>query len=85
MTEIIQSDLPELARTINRAQANVESLLNEALGHALEAGSALIQAKSLVRHGEWQEDADQRLEPLRRGGGSLVRGHPRGGGHGQEG
>jgi len=54
MQEVIVSTLPELARTINRAQQNVDSLLTEALGHALEAGNALIHAKALVDHGQWQ-------------------------------
>lgn len=55
MTEIIVSTLPELARTINRAQANVENLLNEAVENAVIAGQALIEAKAQVKHGEWQD------------------------------
>lgn len=54
MTELIRSDLPELALAINRAQQSIESAISQALGHAIEAGQALIDAKALVKHGEWQ-------------------------------
>ena len=47
MSEITVSILPDLARTINQAQQNGESLLTEALSHSQESEEALNQAKPL--------------------------------------
>ena len=55
MNELLKSELPELARTINRAQADIESALNQAVENAVIAGQALIEAKAAVKHGEWQD------------------------------
>lgn len=53
--EISTATLPELAQSINRAQSRIESLLTDAVENAVTAGNALICAKALVLHGEWQK------------------------------
>ena len=46
-------DLPMLAREIIRTNQLVEDSKNKAVFHAIECGSALIEAKALCKHGEW--------------------------------
>src|SRR5262249_2583282 len=45
--------LPILASEIRRAHADVQEAAKTAAERAIEAGRALIEAKSLVKHGEW--------------------------------
>jgi Protein of unknown function (DUF3102) len=45
--------LPILAEEIKRAHAGVEAAVKIAAEHALEAGRGLIEAKALLKHGEW--------------------------------
>ncbi len=45
--------LPILAAEIRKAHAGVEDAARTAAEHAIEAGTALIEAKALVKHGEW--------------------------------
>jgi hypothetical protein len=45
--------LPILAEEIKRAHAGVKAAVQVAAEHALEAGRGLIEAKALVKHGEW--------------------------------
>jgi Protein of unknown function (DUF3102) len=45
--------LPVLAAEIRRAHADVQEAAKTAAEHAITAGHALIEAKELVKHGEW--------------------------------
>jgi Protein of unknown function (DUF3102) len=45
--------LPVLAAEIRKAHADVQEAAKTAAEHAITAGHALIEAKSLVKHGEW--------------------------------
>jgi hypothetical protein len=45
--------LPVLAAEIKIAHAGVKSAAKVAAEHAIEAGQALIEAKALLKHGEW--------------------------------
>ena len=45
--------LNDLARRINAEHGQCETSLNDGLRHALEAGRLLLQAKSLLCHGQW--------------------------------
>jgi hypothetical protein len=45
--------LPALAAEIRKAHADVQEAAKTAAERAIEAGHALIEAKELVRHGEW--------------------------------
>jgi hypothetical protein len=45
--------LPVLAAEIRRAHADVQEAAKTAAEHAIRAGHALIEAKKLVKHGEW--------------------------------
>ena len=46
-------DLPMLAGEIIRTNQLVEESKNKAIHYAIECGAALIEAKSLCKHGEW--------------------------------
>jgi Protein of unknown function (DUF3102) len=52
-TDIASNRLPILAAEIRRAHGDVREALKTAAEHAVDAGRALIEAKSLVKHGEW--------------------------------
>jgi hypothetical protein len=45
--------LDELAEEIGQEVQLAEQAWRDALGHAIKAGQALIEAKSLVKHGQW--------------------------------
>ena len=45
--------LPILAAEIRRAHADVQEAAKTAAEHAITAGHALIEAKALLKHGEW--------------------------------
>ncbi len=45
--------LPVLAAEIRRAHAGVEDAAKTAAERAIEAGQALVEAKALLKHGEW--------------------------------
>ena len=45
--------LPALAAEILKAHADVQDAAKTALERAIAAGHALIEAKALVKHGEW--------------------------------
>jgi hypothetical protein len=45
--------LPVLAAEIRRAHADVQEAAKTAAEKAIQAGHALIEAKELVKHGEW--------------------------------
>ena len=45
--------LPILAAEIRKAHADVQDAARAAAEHAITAGKALIEAKGLVKHGEW--------------------------------
>jgi hypothetical protein len=45
--------LPVLAAEIKRAHAGVEDAAKTAAERAIEAGAALLEAKALVKHGQW--------------------------------
>lgn len=45
--------LPDLAARINNATGAAESSAKSAMQHALEAGRLLVEAKTLVQHGQW--------------------------------
>lgn len=45
--------LPVLTEEIRRAHADVQEADKTAAEHAIEAGHSLIEAKSLVKHGQW--------------------------------
>jgi hypothetical protein len=47
-------ELVALGREVAHCHEQVRASLASALEHALQAGDALIRAKQLVRHGEWQ-------------------------------
>ncbi len=47
------NQLPVLAAEIRKAHADVQDAAKTAAERAIEAGHALIEAKALVRHGEW--------------------------------
>ena len=51
-TEIIE--LEDIATEINTAHNKVVEACRASVGHAMKAGELLIQAKSMVVHGEWQ-------------------------------
>jgi hypothetical protein len=54
MTEETMSNrLPVLAAEIRRAHADVQEIAKTAAERAITAGKALIEAKELVKHGEW--------------------------------
>jgi hypothetical protein len=54
MTEANESNrLPILAAQIRRAHAEVQEAAKTAAEHAIEAGHALMEAKTLVKHGGW--------------------------------
>lgn len=53
MTEQLSNRLPVLAAEIKIAHAGVNSAAKVAAEHAIEAGRALIEAKALLKHGEW--------------------------------
>lgn len=46
--------LSSLAQRINEANQNAHDSSKKAIYYAIECGDALINAKSLVKHGEWQ-------------------------------
>ena len=48
-----QKRLDKLAVEINREHSKVEKYMSQAVTHAIAAGERLIEAKSLVKHGEW--------------------------------
>lgn len=48
------ADLTSLAQRINEANQNALASSKKAILYAIECGEALINAKSLVKHGEWQ-------------------------------
>ena len=50
-----KTDLAELASKINAAHDGVRTALRNGLGHAIEAGKFLLQAKLLVKFGHWEE------------------------------
>lgn len=52
---VIDDALPGLANKINEATTAAESHARSAMQYALTAGELLVQAKSLVPHGEWQQ------------------------------
>jgi hypothetical protein len=45
--------LPTLAAEIRKAHADVQDAAKTAAQRAIEAGHALLEAKGLVKHGEW--------------------------------
>ena len=47
------NQLPVLAAEIRKAHADVQDAAKTAAERAIEAGHALIEAKALVKHGEW--------------------------------
>ncbi len=47
------NQLPVLAAEIRKAHADVQDAAKTAAERAIEAGNALIEAKALVKHGEW--------------------------------
>jgi len=49
-----REQLPELAQRINESTSRAEGAARTALSSALEAGEALITAKKLVAHGQWE-------------------------------
>jgi hypothetical protein len=51
--EIMPARLAVLAERANVEHHAFETTQSAALAHAIAAGTALIEAKSLVRHGEW--------------------------------
>jgi hypothetical protein len=51
--EIEQRRLPVLAVEIGQEVRKAEEAWRDAVGHAINAGEKLIEAKSLVKHGEW--------------------------------
>jgi hypothetical protein len=53
MSEIEPHRLTVLADEIAYEARRAEDAWNDALAHAIRAGELLIEAKSLVRHGEW--------------------------------
>ncbi|MEI8019556.1 MAG: DUF3102 domain-containing protein [Schlesneria sp.] len=52
MTEI--SKLPELAKTANQFHASAQKAFGQGLNFARSAGNVLLEAKSLVAHGQWE-------------------------------
>jgi hypothetical protein len=52
-TTTTQVDLEQFAAAIKTAHAQVRTALSGAIQHALTAGSTLIKAKALLRHGGW--------------------------------
>jgi hypothetical protein len=53
LREIERRRLPALAGEIAEHALAAEKAWRDALGHAIAAGEKLIEAKSLVKHGEW--------------------------------
>lgn len=47
--------LPVLAEQINAEHSNAEIALSKGVEHAARTGQLLIEAKSLVKHGEWTQ------------------------------
>lgn len=52
---VIGRNLRELAAAANREHGAAVGAATEALGHAITAGEALLVARDLVPHGEWQQ------------------------------
>ena len=48
-----QLSLADLACVVREALAGLQAAFSNAVGHAIDAGRALIVAKERVRHGEW--------------------------------
>lgn len=53
MSDIGSNRLPELAAQIRVAHSGVEAAAKIAATRAIEAGQALIEAKALLKHGQW--------------------------------
>jgi Protein of unknown function (DUF3102) len=53
------TDLAGLARRINAAHSKMQAAMKSGLGHAIEAGRLLIEAKAAVDHGDWLHWLDQ--------------------------
>lgn len=53
MTAPQSNRLPVLAEEIRKAHADVQDAAKTAAGRAIAAGEALIEAKALLKHGEW--------------------------------
>lgn len=45
--------LQAIAKTVNAEHAAIEAALRDSLAKAVKAGELLLEAKSLVRHGDW--------------------------------
>ena len=64
MSEVERPDA--LAGRINAEHRACVGAMNGALGHALAAGSLLMQAKDQVKHGEWGAWVDENFEGSKR-------------------
>lgn len=53
--EVTTTDLGELAERINMRVQAAEDRAKKAVEYAIEAGQLLIEAKSLVQHGQWEQ------------------------------
>lgn len=53
MNALTTSRLDEIAATITREHAEIETAMRESMARAVKIGSLLIEAKQLVKHGEW--------------------------------
>jgi hypothetical protein len=47
------NSLVDLAARIKAGHASVDSALKESVAHAIKAGELLVEAKALLRHGQW--------------------------------
>jgi protein gp37 len=55
MASATQQLLPSLARQINAAHEAAVGSARDAIEHTIEVGNLLIEAKTKVKHGEWQD------------------------------
>lgn len=55
MNEIVSSDLVTLAEEIRNEHQACLSTMRQGVEHALKVGELLVQARELVKHGEWEE------------------------------
>lgn len=55
IARVVDEPLSDLAHRINEATTAAESHARSAMEYALTAGALLVQAKTLVSHGAWQQ------------------------------
>ena len=65
-TEVVTSDLTDLATQINAEHEQVKRAFTKGFEHALKAGGLLLKAKQAVPHGQWLPWLEANVEMARR-------------------